>query len=95
MISQLTNQRLICFTIALFINAVLLKPGLCEINDEESNPDIDSDDVTEKLGGSESYPQITITPKNKTSLKDTYLYQKLNATVGNIMCCLGNIKVSY
>lgn len=79
---HLTNHRLKYFivSIKLFIHAVLLKPGHCEINDFESNPNIALRDVTENLGGSEVYPQITNYVKNNTHGPTDYSLNKLNAT---------------
>lgn len=83
---RLTSRRLtyVIISIKLVLHGTLLKPGLCEINDVQSNPNSDSNDVTEKRGGSYVYPEITNLVQNNTQVQNAYSVNKLNATSVNI-----------
>lgn len=83
---RITSRRLTYFIISikLMLHGTLLKPGLCEINDVQSNPNSGSDDVTETQGGSYVYPKITNLVENNTQVQNAYSVNNLNATSVNI-----------
>ena len=82
----LTSRRLTYFIISikLVLHGTLLKPGLCEINDVQSNPNSGNSDVTETRGGSYVYPKITNLVENNTQVQNAYAVKNLNTTSVNI-----------